>query len=143
MAKKIIITQKQFEAIINEGCKSSLKETLDSLIEVRHMKGSSIYKPKNYSTWKEYWKAKITNDNRFPTQDESCDCCRKITAPENFVGGHVVEVQNEDKIYIYPICNSCNSQYGKDKKDSPIFKVTKSKCVDFIMSEAIVENDEE
>lgn len=37
------------------------KKALDSSkhIMVRHMKGSSQYRPKDYNSWKDYWEAKM------------------------------------------------------------------------------------
>lgn len=113
----------------------SSDESSDELIKVKHMKDTAKYRPANDRSWKEYWERKSIQN--FPTADEICACCKKLTKPEDFVGAHIEEVENPKKQYIYPLCKYCNSKYGEGKDDSPIFEVKKSHCVPFSLDEAV------
>lgn len=102
-------------------------------IAVRHMKGSADLKPKNATSWKEFWENKLSMG--FPSEPEKCDCCKLMALPEDFVGAHIIEVSSK-KMFVYPLCRSCNSRYGKEKEDSPVFIVDKSRCADFSYDES-------
>ena len=110
-------------------------------ISVRHMEGSSKYKPIGFDSWKSFWESKMP-DHHFPSQTEKCACCKKDTHPDDFVGAHIVCVDNK-KMYIYPLCNSCNVKYGEGRELSPVFEVKKSMCAVFLLSEARIEHPEE
>lgn len=101
----------------------------DDLIEVRHMKDTSKYNPKDYDSWKEFWLEKT--GNLIPDENGKCPCCQDETTPEGFVGGHVRSVENEYEQFVCLVCKSCNSKYGKGKKESDTFKVKFSECALF------------
>lgn len=107
-----------------------------STISVKHMPDSSKYKAKKFSSWKEFWEDAKKGEMTFPTHRTKCECCGEITNPEDFVGAHIVNVHNSREMYIYPLCNSCNSTYGEGKKESPTFDVHKDMCVVFKVSDA-------
>ena len=111
-------------------------------ISVKHMEDSSKYNPIGFKSWKDFWESKIPNAH-FPSKLEKCACCNEDTQPKDFVGAHVVSIENSDKMYIYPLCKTCNDTYGKRKAKSPIFEVKKSLCADFSLSEAKIEHLEE
>lgn len=121
----------------------SSNEASDELIEVRHMEDTAKYRPANDRSWKEYWERK--SGQNFPTADEICACCKKLTKPEDFVGAHIEKINYPYSQYIYPLCKYCNSKYGERKGNSPTFKVKKSHCVPFSLDEAVenVEHPEE
>ena len=106
-----------------------------TLLRVEHMEGSSKYEPKDGGTWKDYWEKK-KSPLTFPTKTTKCECCGEDTAPQDFVGAHIQEVNNKDKRYIYPLCATCNDTYGKGKEKSTTFDVKKEFCVRFLLSEA-------
>lgn len=110
-------------------------------IMAKHMNESSKYKPIGFNSWKDFWESKVKN-NLFPSSVEKCACCKKDTQPNEFVGAHIIQVDT-DKMYIYPLCQTCNSTYGEDKEESPIFEVKKSLCADFSLSEARIVHHEE
>ena len=112
-----------------------LKQSQSRSIKVKHMSNTSDLKPKNFDTWKEFWEDAKKGEMTFPKIKETCACCKKLTDPKDFVGAHVKD--SNDNMYIYPICNSCNSTYGKGKAPSPEFIVSKEKCVDFNFSDAV------
>lgn len=103
------------------------------IVKVRHWEGSSKYKPRDFSTWKEYWESK--SGDKFPRETMQCACCKGDTKPAKFVGAHVID--NHDMIYIYPLCKTCNDKYGEGKLKSPEFDVKMKKCVPFLIEEAI------
>lgn len=103
------------------------------VITVKHMENTAEYTPRDYHTWKEYWEAKM-EPQKFPQREERCACCLKFTKPEDFVGAHIEEVDDPEKQYIYPLCNSCNDRYGKGKDESPEFEVKLSRCAVFSKS---------
>lgn len=102
-------------------------------IAVNHMEGTADLKPKNAASWKEFWENKLSMG--FPSEAEKCACCKKMAQPEDFVGAHIIEVSSK-KMFVYPLCRSCNSRYGKEKEDSPVFIVDKSRCADFSYDES-------
>lgn len=113
--------------------------TSKNVIKVKHMKNTAKYRPANGNSWKEYWERK--SGQNFPTADERCACCRKLTKPKDFVGAHIEEAEDPKKQYIYPLCKSCNDRYGEGKEVSGEFDVIKSRCVRFLKSETkIVEH---
>lgn len=105
-------------------------------LTVKHWEGSSKYLPKDGGTWKGFW-LKKSNGGQFPVDETKCLSCGKPTKAKDFVGGHIFEVANPDKMYICPVCKSCNSTYGENKKPSPEFKVTIDDCVDFTLEDAV------
>ena len=110
----------------------------NTTISVKHMPDSSKYKPKSFSSWKEFWEAAKKGEMTFPTQKTKCECCGEVVNPGDFVGAHIVSVHNSREMYIYPLCNTCNSTYGEGKKESPVFEVHIDKCVVFKESDAII-----
>ena len=108
--------------------------------QVRHMPGSSKYTPKNYSSWKEFWKAKSTSIEPFPENGEyKCDCCGK--QKEIFCGGHVISIEDE-KNYIYPICEECNNKAKENNEFSRKYFRAKRGWLVILSSEDAVSNDE-
>lgn len=107
-------------------------------IMVKHMNESSKYKPIGFNSWRDFWESKMHTIS-FPSQVEKCACCEEDTQPNEFVGAHIMQIDT-DKMFIYPLCQTCNSKYGKGKTDSPIFEVKKSLCADFSISEARIEH---
>jgi len=124
-----------------EWAKKVLSEQKSKNIVVKHLEGSSKYQPKNGGTWKDFW-LKNANERKFPIDETKCLSCGNPTKANDFVGGHIVEVANPNKMYICPVCRSCNSTYGEGKESSPEFQVTKNDCVDFTFSDAIERHDE-
>jgi len=116
-----------------------LKQSQSRSIKVKHMSDTSDLKPKNFDTWKEFWEDAKKGEMTFPNIEEKCACCNKPTDPKDFVGAHIKD--RNGKMYIYPICNSCNSKYGKGKAESPEFSVSKEKCVDFKCSDAVIKKE--
>lgn len=115
--------------------KTVLSEHNPRSFAVKHLKGSSKYAPKGGGTWKKFWIDK-SNGRQFPEDKTKCLSCGNPTNADKFVGGHVFEVANQNKMYICPVCESCNSTYGKGKKESPKFIVTSDDCVDFTYEDA-------
>lgn len=111
------------------------KLTSNNIIKVKHMKDTAKYRPAKDRSWKEYWERK--SGLQFPTSVRKCACCGKLTIPKDFVGAHIEEVNDTNKQYIYPLCNSCNSRYREGNDKSPEFNVIKSYCVPFSLDEAV------
>lgn len=115
-----------------------------SLIKVKHMVGTANWKPNDYNSWKDFWENK--SSLTFPTVSEECPCCHEGRNPDDFVGSHIYEVADKNKMYIYPICNDCNLRYSKRKKESDEshesdeFEVKKVRCVTFQKSDYYVDN---
>lgn len=130
--------------LYSEGAKDVRKQIniMEGVIIVKHMENTAEYTPRKYNTWKEYWEAKM-KPQKFPQRRERCACCWNFTEPKDFVGAHIEEVGDSNKQYIYPLCNSCNDKYGKDKMKSGVFEVKKSRCAVFSISEAIVKRPDE
>lgn len=104
-----------------------------SKIKVRHVKGSTNQEVPEGGTWKEYWERQSERNGtykKFPLYNQNCPCCNILTKPEDFVGAHVERVNNSDKVYICPVCRSCNSKYGEGKEESPVFEVYEWDCVE-------------
>lgn len=110
---------------------------IKTYFKVKHLEGSSKYKPKDYDSWKSYWEGK--SGKSFPKEKKKCPCCGSIVPPEHFVGSHVVRIDDSSKKYICPVCDSCNDKYGKNKEESPVFEVKRSNCVEFLVSEAEIQ----
>ena len=102
-------------------------------ISVKHMKNTSNLQPNDSTSWKQFWEKRMSST--FPTQKEKCPCCHKGRNPDDFVGSHIYEVADKNKMYIYPICKSCNSEHGEGKTESPIFNVLNARCVTFHFSD--------
>ena len=133
--RRIIITEEQYDL---------LTETMSEM-RVRHMPNSSKYKPKKYNSWKEFWKDKTTSKMPFPENGVfKCDCCQKYRNTEKneekFVGGHVISENN--KAFVYPICEQCNSKAKNDNDFSQkLFKARLEWLVPFSHEDA-VDNEE-
>ena len=139
---KITVTESELRRIIANAVKSAPREYFDSLpIKVEHMKGSGVYEPKDGGTWKDYWEKK--SNRQFPSKRTKCACCGEMKEPEEFVGGHIVEVDNRRNKYIHPVCEGCNNKYGKGKLQSPQFKVKQGDCVKWLKSESKISRHEE
>lgn len=108
-----------------------------SFIKVKHMVGTANWKPKEYDSWKQFWEDKSSLN--FPSETEKCACCHEDTNPDDFVGSHIYEVADKNKMYIYPICNDCNLRYREGKEGSTEFEVKKVRCVTFQESDYYVE----
>lgn len=115
------------------GSKTSTGPIGQSKILVEHLQGSSKYVPKDGGTWKDFWEAKL--NKKFPSVSAECACCNRKVEPNHFVGSHIIYVKN-GKMYIYPLCDSCNSRYGKGKEKSPRFYVNKEDCAPWSVSES-------
>lgn len=101
-------------------------------IKVRHLEGSADWVSPVGNSWKAYWEKAVEHDGtyrKFPDKEENCPCCGELTKPEDFVGGHVVSVDDPTKVYICPVSHSCNSKYGEGKEKSPEFAVREWDCV--------------
>ena len=97
------------------------------IVRVKHLSGSSKWKPKEFESWKDFWKSKKNEKEKWPEGKFVCDCCKQER--EIFVGAHVID--DKGKKYIYPVCDSCNTTYGEGKKVSPSFYAQKSFLVPF------------
>ncbi|MBQ9435495.1 MAG: hypothetical protein IJU33_05140 [Bacteroidales bacterium] len=104
-----------------------MRDNIDKFtrLKVKHLSGSSKWKPKEFESWKDFWLSNKTED--WPKSGTICDCCRE--KKETFVGGHVID--DKEKKYIYPVCDSCNSTYGEGKEESPSFYAQKFLLVPF------------
>lgn len=108
-------------------------------IKVRHQTGTSIYKPRCYASWLEFWSVKC--EKGIPTQKHNCPSCGE--RKDGFVGAHVVEVDNPSKTYICLCCKECNDTYKGDN-NCHAFWVNKGELADFdIDRDAILVNHEE
>lgn len=111
------------------------KRLSSPLIKVRHVKGSGYDESPIGNSWKDYW-LEMSKRNEtyksFPDTTTSCPCCGMQTKPEDFVGGHVEKVDDSGKVYICPVCNSCNSKYRKGGEKSPEFYVHEWDCEEVI-----------
>jgi len=139
--KTIKITEQQIRKIVEESVKRVLESIENETITVKHMEDSAKYKPRHCTSWKQYYENAL--GVRFPKNETKCACCGNPTKSKDFVGAHIVEVSNPKNKYIYPLCNTCNATYGKGKEKSPEFKVRKSQCVTFKISEARIEYPDE
>lgn len=119
-----------------DWAKKVLSEQNTKKIVVKHLNGSSKYVPKEVGTWKAFW-LKNSNGRQFPEDDTKCLSCGKSKKATDFVGGHIFAVTDSDKMYICPVCESCNSTYGEGKEPSPEFIVTVDDCVDFTLEDAV------
>lgn len=98
------------------------------------MPNSSKYeKPKgNYDGWLNFWEKHFKSINPFLETDALffCPCCRKSKKLEEFVGAHVMDI--DDVTYIYPLCKSCNDKAKGDNEFSQkYFTVLKQWLVPF------------
>lgn len=138
----IIISKSELRKLINTAVRNVLKEIIDNQsILVEHMVDSAKYEPKDGGTWKDYWEKK--SNRQFPYKRTKCACCGEMKEPEEFVGGHIVEVDNRRNKYIHPICEDCNNKYGKGKLQSPQFTVKQGDCVKWLKSESKISRHEE
>lgn len=138
----VILTESKLRKIIRETLAELIPDLMDSsIILVEHLTDTSMYVPKRGGTWKDYWEDQLCR--KFPSENTKCDCCGKMTKPHQFVGSHVVDVHNRNMKYIYPLCNSCNSKYGKGKEKSPRFFVNKEYCAQWRESESEILHHEE
>lgn len=125
---------KQGDEVIREMINTMHDVSDGEPILVKHMEGTADYQPNDGSaTWKAFWERKLSQ--KFPSAKCVCDCCKETRMPEEFVGAHIVDVNNSNNMYIYPLCEICNDKYGKNKEPSPSFWVRKSLCADFSLSE--------
>lgn len=90
---------------------NTAKNATEIKVSVKHMEGSSRYKSEDYrwESWKAFW-SEYTN-NKIPQQNYFCPSCNEYK--DDIVGEHVIY---NDKMYITPICSSCNSRAVKDIK---------------------------
>lgn len=108
------------------------------LTPVNHMKGSSKYQPKQFNGWDDYWDSKT--GRAFPKESHICPCCGM--EKDDFVGGHVVDIFEEE--YIYPICRCCNSRAGQEESFRLRYFVAERKdLARFVHSEAKIVHPEE
>lgn len=131
----IKMTEEQLVEIIKEIV-SLVLTRLNRTLLVEHMSDSSKYEPRTDATWKDYWERKTKRS--FPSQRTECACCGELTEPKDFVGSHVVNVNNRRIRYIYPLCAKCNDTYGKGKRKSPKFYVNVDDCVRWYSRESKV-----
>lgn len=111
------------------------KRWISPKIFVRHVKGSGDDDSPIDNTWKEYWLEMSKRNGTyksFPDKTTPCPCCYALTEPEDFVGGHVEKVDNPGKVYICPVCDSCNSKYREGGEESPEFYVPEWDCEEVI-----------
>lgn len=113
------------------------------LITVRHLPNSSIYRPKGYASWIDFWKDKTISPIRFSEKKPfRCYCCGDDKT--DFVGGHVISEGN--KKYICPICKECNDMAKENNEYSErYFSVPSQLLVEFFPKRDadIVENQRE
>lgn len=107
---------------MNEG--TEMRKLIDKvnqckIICVKHLSGSSKWEPKEFESWKDFWKSK--KGEKWPEGGSVCICCKQER--ETFVGAHVID--EKGRKYIYPVCDSCNSTYGEGKEESPSFYAQK------------------
>lgn len=85
------------------------------MVKVKNLHNTGDRKPKNYTSWKEFWKAK---KGYWPNDCSAYDC----NGPAD-VGAHVKKVDSYDnKWYIVPLCSGCN-------KRTDTFEVSESRLV--------------
>ena len=72
--------------------------------------------PAKYSSWLDFWEKK--------KNEKAINCKVQYCTGEAEVGGHVYIVGESSKVYIMPLCYSCNN-----KKDDAIFTTSKSNLV--------------
>lgn len=138
----IKISESELRKMVSKAVRNVLNEYFDSQeILVEHMEGSGDYEPKDGGTWKDYWEKK--SSRQFPSKRTKCPCCGEMKEPEEFVGGHIMEVANRRMKYIHPICETCNDRYGKRKKESKQFLVKRAECVRWLKSESKIVHHEE
>ena len=136
------IKESKLREIIRETVAEMIHDLMgSSIILVEHLTDTSMYVSKRGGTWKDYWENQL--HKKFPSENTECACCGKTTEPQQFVGYHVVDVRNRNMKYIYPLCNSCNSKYGKGKEKSPRFFVNKEYCAQWNESESEILHHEE
>ena len=84
------------------------------MVKVKNLHSTSDRKPKNYSSWKEFWKAK---KGYWPNECSAGDCSGSAD-----VGAHVKKVNSDDnKWYIVPLCSGCNNR--TDEFNVPEFRL--------------------
>lgn len=73
------------------------------MVKVINLHNTGDRKPKNYSTWKEFWKAE---KGFWPGTCSASDCAESAE-----VGAHVKKVGSSDnRWYIVPLCSGCNKR---------------------------------
>ncbi len=84
------------------------------MVKVKNLHNTSDRNPKNYSTWKEFWKAK---KGYWPDDCSASDCAKSAE-----VGAHVKKVGSSDNSwYIVPLCSGCNKR--TDEFDVPEYRL--------------------
>ena len=101
---------------------SSLKEAK----KVKNMKGTRKCKPKVFKSWKNLWSRK--SGGKWPK-----DCKINGCAKSAFCGGHVKFRGKPSKVFIIPLCRSCNapkkgSWMKVDKNTKPVPVTKKDTC---------------
>lgn len=88
---------------------NTVKKATETKVLVKHMEDSSQYDSKDYGweSWKAFW-AERTN-NEVPQMDYYCPSCKEYK--DDIDGGHVVY---NNKMYITPVCHTCNSRASKN-----------------------------
>ena len=138
----IKISESELRKLVTSVVRNVLKEFVDNQsILVEHIIGSAKYEPKDGGTWKDYWEKK--SNRPFPSKRTKCACCGEMKEPEEFVGGHIMEVANHRMKYIHPICETCNDTYGEGKIESKQFLVKRADCVKWLKSESKIVRHEE
>lgn len=67
-------------------------------------------------SWLEYWEAQTGK------RADHCGCCGKY-GRNNLVGAHVEKVYGDGKLYITPLCDSCNQKTGNFYVDTELVRV--------------------
>ena len=84
------------------------------MVKVKNLHNTSDRKPKNYSTWKEFWEAKKCY---WPDDCSASDCNASAE-----VGAHVKKVGSSDNSwYIVPLCSGCNKR--NDEFEVPEYRL--------------------
>lgn len=84
------------------------------MVKVKNLHNTGDRKPKNYTSWKEFWKAK---KGYWPNDCSAYDC----DGPAE-VGAHVKKADSSDnKWYIVPLCSGCNKR--TDTFEVPEFRL--------------------
>lgn len=123
------ITQCNHRLLIMQGAK------IEGYTIVKHLPDSSVFRYRNGS-WKDYWERESSKP--FPQQSH-CDCCFRDNGIE-LVGCHVIDKDN--KVYIYPVCQSCNTEVIGHENDFP-FYAKNDWLIPFRVEEAVCENQSE
>ena len=95
---------------------------------VRHVKDStSLDKIDGTSSPSEFWKKHYNEP--VPPSDFICTSCMTKKQKDDFVVGHVEDVDGT-KMWLYPVCDTCNKTYKGYKAEDHLFYANNDKLKD-------------